>query len=405
VTGNGNPKKASWRTIFFDNRDVNLLTVHTALHKFAWGSSGVFFGVYLFHAGVPLVSIFLAFAAMYALRFVLRPLVLLVAPVLGTRWTLVCGTLMNAAQYPALALVHGVGLSLIQFCIVMAVSWVFYWTCYHAAFGALGDAHRRGSQVGARQVIGAAAAVLGPAVGGIMLTIFGPWVAFGAAAMVEAAAVVPLLWVSETPTERVAPPGAYRAARPGVQLFITDGWILGASVMAWTFIMYQSLGARFDALGGLQAIAALAGAVSGAVLGRFIDLGHTRRAMWINACLIGVILSVKSLCGNGPVVVIIVTVGATLFGGLYTPSLMIAFYNEAKSAPCQLRFQFAAEGGWDIGALCACLAAAAVLAVGAPLQAVIAIAIPMIPFQGWLLDRSYTSRRVLAGASAQAVNA
>lgn len=379
--------------MFFTNPDINLLAIHTSLHKLAWGGSGVFFGVFLYRSGVSLAAVFLTFAAIFALRFVLRPLVLIVVPVIGTRWTLIIGTFLNAMQYPTLARVHGIGSDLVLFCVVAAVGWVFYWTCYHAVFGALGDADRRGSQIGVRQVFGSVAAVLGPALGGIALAVFGPWAAFGAAAAVEAAAIAPLFWISEPRIERMAPRGVYAAARTGVQLFVTDGWIQGASVTAWTIIMYQSLDERFDVLGGALAAATLAGAIGGAVLGRFIDLGHTRRAMWINASVIAVILAVKSVCGGDPVVVVAVAVGATLLGGLYTPSLMIAFYNEAKASPCPLRFQFAAEGGWDAGALCACLAAAALLAVGAPLQTAIALAIPMVPVQARLLDRSYRQRR------------
>jgi MFS family permease len=379
--------------MYFTNRDINLLAIHTTLHKLAWGGSGVFFGVYLYRAGIPLATVFLAFAAIYALRFVLRPLVLVVVPAIGLRWTLIIGTLLHAMQYPALALVHGVGLDFVVFCIVTAIGWVFYWTCYHAVFSALGDADRRGSQVGVRQIFGSVAAVLGPALGGILLTVLGPWPAFCAAALVEAGAVAPLFWISEPPVEPVAPQGVFAASKIGVQLFGTDGWILGSSLMAWTIIMFQSFDARFDALGGVLAFAALAGAIGGAVLGRFIDRGHTRHAVWINASVIAANLAVKSVCGSNPVVVSAIAVGTTLFGGLYAPSLMIALYNEAKASPCPLRFQFAAEGGWDVGALCACLAAAGLLTIGAPLQSAIALAIPMIPVQAWLLDRSYGQRR------------
>jgi hypothetical protein len=380
----------------FTNRDINLLAVHTTLHKFAWAGSGVFIGVYLYRAGIPLATIFLAFAAIYVARFILRPLVVMVAPVIGVRATLIFGTLLHAAQYPALALIHGVGFDFVLFCAITAIGWVFYWTCYHAVFSALGDADRRGSQVGARQVLGSVAAVLGPAVGGIVLTAFGPWAAFGAAAIVEAAAIAPLFWISDPYVERVAPKGVYAASMVGMQLFATDGWILGSSVMAWTIIMFQALDARFDELGGLLAVSAFAGAIGGAVLGRLIDLGHTRHAMWINASVIALILGAKSVCGTDPVLVSAVAIGAMLFGGLYTPTLMIALYNEAKASPCTLRFQVAAEGGWDAGALCACLASAGLLDAGAPLQTAIALAIPMVPVQAWLLRRSYSKRRPAA---------
>jgi DHA1 family inner membrane transport protein len=383
--------------MFFSNYDINLLTVHTTLHKLAWGGFGAFFGVFLFRAGIPVAGIFLAFAAIYAARFVLRPLVLFTVPAIGLRRTLIIGTFLHAIQYPALALVHDVGLELVLFCAITAIGWVFYWTCYHAFFGALGDADRRGSQVGVRQAFGAVAAVLGPALGGIMLTFFGPWAAFGAAAVVEIAAIIPLLWIKEPEINRTAPRGAYVAAKTGVLLFITDGWILSSSILAWTIIMFQSLDARFDALGGTLAAAALAGALGGMVLGWFVDLGHARRATWINASVFSGILIAKSVCGNDPAIVVAVAIVTTMFGGLYTPSLMIAFYNEAKASPCPLRFQFAAEGGWDVGACSVSLVAAALCAMNAPLQVMILLALPLVGVQALLLDGSYAARRIESG--------
>jgi hypothetical protein len=90
------------------------------------------------------------------------------------------------------------------------------------------------------------ASVLGPAMGGVMLTAFGPWIAFGTAAVIEIAAIVPLLRISEPPFERVAPPGGYAAAQAGVLLFATDGLHNNSAVMAWNLIMFQSLDAFFQ---------------------------------------------------------------------------------------------------------------------------------------------------------------
>lgn len=94
-------------SMFFANRAVNRLAVHTALQQLAWCMSGAFFGVYLLRAGLAPSVLFLASAGVLTLRFVLRPLVLLVAPRIGLRYTLVIGTLLTALQYPAVGLVRG----------------------------------------------------------------------------------------------------------------------------------------------------------------------------------------------------------------------------------------------------------------------------------------------------------
>ena len=171
----------------------------------------------------------------------------------------------------------------------------------------------------------------------------------------------------------------------------SDGWIYISSAIAWSLIMFQALNARYDAFGGTLAVAALAGALSGLVLGRFIDSGHARRATWVNAVILAGGLIAKTICGSDPIPVIAVAVGTTALGGLYVPTLMTAIYNEAKASPCPPRFHFAAEIGWDVGGALACLAAAALCAYGVSLQAVIVIALPMVAVQAFVLDASYAA--------------
>jgi DHA1 family inner membrane transport protein len=145
--------------------------------------------------------------------------------------------------------------------------------------------------------------------------------------------------------------------------------------------------------GGVLAAAALAGALSGMVLGRFIDMGHARRATWANAVTLAATVVAKAICGTDPIAVLAVAIGTTALGGLYVPSLMTAIYNEAKASPCPLRFHYAAEIGWDIGGALACLVAAALCAYGVSLQAVIVLALPMVAFQAFVLDASYAERK------------
>jgi hypothetical protein len=78
-----------------------------------------------------------------------------------------------------------------------------------------------------------------------------------------------------------------------------------------------------------------------------------------------------------------------MLGGLYIPALMTAVYNEAKASGCPLRFQFAAEGGWDAGDTLSCLIAAAFCTANLPLQLVILLAVPMVALQTRLIMVSY----------------
>ncbi|HEY1475706.1 MAG TPA: MFS transporter [Pseudolabrys sp.] len=377
--------------MFFANRDINHLALHAALVSLAWSLAGIFFAVFLLRAGLPPAQIFLAMAAVLAFRFAFRPLVLTVASAIGMRRTLIFGTFLSGFQFPAIALVHGVDLALLLFCVIAAIGQVFYWTCYHAYFGSLGDIDHRGKQVGARQALAAIAGVIGPAAGGIMLTSVGPWFAFGTAFAVHVAAIVPLLAVEEPRIENPAPRGAFAAARLGIQLFFTDGWMMSGAGIAWSIVMFEALDARYDNFGGVLAVAALVGSLGGMVLGRFMDMGHARRSVWLNAGILAVGFILKSISGGHPIAVVGVAIVTTLFSGLYIPYWMTAVYNAGKTAPCTFRFHFASEGGWDAGGACACLVAAAFCAAALPLAAVILSALPIVAVQALLLDASYSA--------------
>jgi MFS family permease len=376
----------------FTNRDLNRLAVHSTMHQLAWVISSGFSAVFLLRQGLSPTAIFLCLAAIIALRFTFRPAVLFTVRVIGLRSTLIIGTFLYGTQSPLLALVHGLDVALWIYCVVAALAQAFYWTCYHAMFAAIGEASSRGSQVGWRELLIGIAGIVGPAVGGVMLTVAGPWAAFGLAGLIEFAAVVPLLHVFEPPVEPIASLSAFRAYKRGVLMLGSDGWIFNSAVWGWSLFMFRGLGARYDAFGGTLATAALAGALSGLALGRFIDQGHARRITWVNAATLAGTLIAKAICGSDPIVVVAVAVGTTAFGGLYIPSLMTAIYNEAKASQRPLQFHFAAEVGWDVGGSLACLAAAAFSACGLSLQAVILLALPMVAIQAFLLDTSYAER-------------
>jgi hypothetical protein len=377
----------------FRNSQVNLLIVHSTLHRLAWNGSGLFSGVFMLQRGVPAPIVFLAFAGVLFLRYAFRPLVIAIVPRIGLKNALMLGTLFQAAQYPLLAAIDRVGLLLCLYVVAAALAGMIYYTCYHFAFAVAGDVSARGRQVATRQVLVITAGIVGPAVGGLLLSVGGPWIAFATAMAIELAAIVPLVAV------KIATPAWPSNLRPGlamntgVLLFATDGWINNGSGIAWNIVMFQALGSRFDAFGLTTAAAALAGAVGGMIQGHVIDLGHGSRAARLSAVMLVGILLVKAFCGDDAYVVTTVAIGSYVLGGLYTPSLMTAFYNEAKRSLDPLRFQIAAEGGWDLGAGVVNLIAAALCALGASFHALILLALPAVLLQTWVLERSYAASR------------
>jgi hypothetical protein len=373
---------------YLKNSAVNLLNLHYGLHALALNGAGVFFAVFLLKAGVSVPAVFAAIALVIAVRFLTRPLILVLAPRTGLRALVVFGTIFTGVQYLFLAEVRGVDVMLLGFCISAAIGDTFYWTSYHAYFAALGDSEHRGHQIGAREALGSVAAIAGPLLGGWALTTLGPRVAFGAAAVVHVLAALPFLG---TPEVRVARnvPHAFRAAVSGIMLFAADGWIAVGYYFVWQIALFVSLGESFTAFGGALALAGLVGAIGGLILGKHIDAGHGGRAVWLTFASLAAVTVLRA--ASTGMVALAVTANAlgALVVCLYTPTLMTAVYNQAKRSPCTLRFHLATEGGWDIGGASGCIVAALLSRAGAPLPVGILLSLAGMVLSLILLRRHY----------------
>lgn len=359
---------------FFANGAINRVLMHSAVQSLAQGMGGVFVFVYMLKAGVPVPGVLCALAAMVAGRFVLRPMVLPLAQRFGVRTTLILGTLGEAAIFPILPSVHGLGGPLVAAIAVGSVGSVLYWTSYHAYFAALGDAEQRGSQIGVREAVNALTGVLGPLIGGWALATLGPLPAFVAAAVTQAAAAAPLLGGPSLPVERLAPVGLRSVLRASA-LMAADGWLSAGFYYTWQLALFMSLGQSFAAYGGAMALASLAAAVCGLALGRLIDLGHHRRSVLIAYAIAASVILLRANALGSPWLALLANALGALVLATQAPALMTFVYNEAKASPCTLRFHIATEGGWDLGCGLCCLTGAALTWAGWPISAAILLAL------------------------------
>ena len=375
---------------YFRNNAVNLLNIHYAIHSIAMTGAGAFFAAYLLKAGVSVPGVFLTFAAILFGRFLIRPMIIGLAVRFGMRALILAGTLLSALQYPLLALVHGVGPALYALIAIGSVADTFYWPSYHAYFATVGDDEHRGHQVGAREAIAALVGVVSPLVTGFLLVSFGPRIAFGVSAAIVAASAVPLLYTPEIKVAREAP-GAFRAALPGVLLFVCDGFAGGIYVFVWQVALFLALGESFMAFGGALAVAAVVGAIGGMYLGRYIDSGG-RRAVTVALGSVGVVLLMRSAAIHDPALAFAANALSALGGCLYVPTVMTVVYTLAKSAPCTLRFHVATEAGWDLGGAAGLLASAALAWLAVPLWAIILLGLLGLAWQFVLLRGHYAQR-------------
>jgi MFS family permease len=350
---------------FLGNKSVNQLNLHYGLHALAANAGGLFFAVYLLKAGLSAPWVLASIALILAVRFCLRPLTLIAGKAWGLKPTLMLGTLFQALPYLILPYVDGLNAYWLALCLAWALGDAVYWPSYHAYFAALGDAEHRGHQVSAREALVATTGVIGPVLGGWALMTLGGNAAFGIAAFIQLASAVPLLTGPQVVIAKSVP-GAFQFGRMGFLLLASDGWLCAGLIWVWQIILFTNMGRSFAAYGGAIAIGALASALAGLFLGRFVDAGHGRRAALIAFSVLAITILVRASATSPAVSVFASTLGA-LVVCLYTPTMMTAIYNMSKASPCTLRYHMVSEGGYDLGASLGCLASAGLIWVGVPL--------------------------------------
>ncbi|WP_428483507.1 MFS transporter [Rhodopila sp.] len=348
-------------------RQFRLLTVHCVLWSLAMSMAGGFVGAYLLRQGFSLATTIVIYAILLLVRFAIRAVMLPVIRRVGMRRAILLGAGIAALQFlPLIGAEQPLWLAV--WILIVAAGECVYWPVCHAANAVCGGGGRRGRQLAHRQMARTAASVVGPVVGGILLTRIGPAAEFGIATAFCLLSAAPLWWMREIDLGRVPTFCQSLAAADlvGLCAFAGDGWMSAGTGIAWALILFSTLGSSYDALGWASTAAAGAGALAGLGCGVAIDRGHRHLLSHgvTAALLIGVLMRVAS--GWAPWVAFAAnTVGAAV-SGLYYPILMSVVYDRAKRSGSAYQFHLSTEAGWDSGAILGCLVAAAVAWTGVP---------------------------------------
>jgi hypothetical protein len=153
--------------------------------------------------------------------------------------------------------------------------------------------------------------------------------------------------------------------------------------------LFVLLGNSYGAYGGAMALAALAGAVFGLLIGKYVDSGEGRRSATIAYGTAGVLVLLRAVSGAAPAAAVATTTVGALGPPLMAAASGPASYNLAQASACPMRFHLVTEAAWDVGCGGACVVAAGLVTLGIPTAPTIVLALPALPAGVWLLRRYY----------------
>jgi DHA1 family inner membrane transport protein len=348
---------------FFQNPSINRIYVQTALQGLAYFAGTAFVFVYFLKAGMSLPVVFLAIGAMVLARILFRLTLIPLVKNIGLRNGLIIGAAVEALGFLFLANVNGVNAWMIIYLFITSLGTAYYYTCYHSVVARIGDDEHRGAQVSAREAIFAISGIIGPIFGGVVLTLFGPFYAFLAAATFNGLAIIPLLQLPNLHIERdIDIPRISKLF--GFGMACADGIAAMAVSIAWRLVLFITLGENFNAFGGAIAAASLVGAIMGLGVGRLIDLGHHKSSIKIGLGLMAGTVLLEAFGYSSVWGAVAANMVGAVAGPLYMSAIMAPFYVAGKASGCTFRFNVLGENGFDCGSGFGCLAAAAIAWAG-----------------------------------------
>lgn len=371
------------------------ITLHSALQALAENTGGLFMTAFLVRQGVPQPLALAAFAALVMTRFVMRPLVLVLALRRGLRQVLLIGIAIRAAGYVLLGFVTRVDAVMLAYVLAMGLGSVLYWTAWHAFNAAIAHGEARGRQVSLQQAATAGVAIVAPLIGGAIHDHLPAGLGFALIAAIQLGAGWPLLAAGDVGIAPVVTPNR-ALTRYAQLLYSAEGLHSGAVNVVWNLALFVSLGERFGAFGGAMALSGASAAGVSLLIGRRIDAGHGRAMVPMAYGAAALVVVLKTIAWHHPIAAVV----ATALGALVTPvaqvALLAPLYAMARASACPLRFAMATEAGWDMGCALVCLIAAATLALGATFALPILTGLAGVATVTTMLTRWYARQSTIA---------
>jgi MFS family permease len=183
---------------FLKNRELNELYVTIGIRAFAISLVGIFIPIYLYQLGYSFQSIFIfylffsIFHALFSFFFAAR-----IAARFGIKHSILFSMPIYLVFFFLLYTLEKFGWSLILISSFLAISTSLFWTAYHIDFSKFSKKKERGKQIGVSKIIAAFFGIIGPIIGGVILTVFGFNILFIVASIVLVSAVIPLFFSKE----------------------------------------------------------------------------------------------------------------------------------------------------------------------------------------------------------------
>ena len=316
------------------SRQVRELYWSTVLQNLALAMLLLFEPIYLWQQGFSVAQILWFFLAVYMTYFLALPLGAKYATSQGFEKSIAVSTVAQIAYYVCLYLVAISWWWAVPAILLYTVQKMFYWPAFHADFARYSDLAEEGKEVSALHVTLSAVYIVGPLIGGVLIT-FGSWLTmFMVGCVIILLSNWPLLRTREEFAPRDFPYGqAYK------RLFARENWRtligylgFGEELVLLTLwpVFIATVVSQYVAIGAIVAASTLIMVLATLYVGKLSD-EHNKHAVLRFSTLFYVFSWLARLAVRSPLGIFLVDSASRLTKNIVQVPLHTLLYERAKA--------------------------------------------------------------------------
>lgn len=315
-------------------REIAELYISVAIKNFTVSMIALFEPIYLYkELGFSLAQIMLFFAVTYTVYLFLLPLGGKITARFGFEHTILYSAPLLIFYFGALYFASAYFALIYLAPFFLASYKMLFWPAYHANFAHYGTLGKRGSEISRLGILNAMVVVVGPVLGGAIISIFNFPVLFAVVAILMMVSVIPLF----TTKEKFKPShfGYFHAFHRLVKSYYrryTLGFMAYSEelvkLIVWPIFIFAIL-KSYLTLGGLSSLTILLTAILGLFIGRIVDREGVKRMLRFSTIVYAVVWFLRLMVKTVGEVFMVDSLSRIFSKGMYIP-IQTLVYNKGS---------------------------------------------------------------------------
>jgi len=279
---------------FLKNRELNELYISVAIKSFAISMISIFVPIYLLKLNYSLTTVFLFFAILNASHALFVIPAAKISSKYGFKHSMFYSVPILIIFYLALYTLEQFHWPIYLLAVIFGINNALYWVGYHVDFSKFSDKKNRGKEVGKAKIVSSIFYVLGPIIGGLIITFVGFQALFVTVSVLLSASVIPLFFSKDIhdPINFSIKEIFKGQTIRNTFAFIGHGIEGGAGVVIWPVFIFFSILNNFTTLGLVSSVSVSFSLLFVFIIGRFSDV-RRRLVLRIGSLLNTVIWGVR----------------------------------------------------------------------------------------------------------------